>query len=434
MSDRCYVDLQLEKAILGAIVSGREDSHGATAAASALPLLSLTDFGDRAHQVICDAAISALRAGGVSPVAVTAALRAAGTLNTAGGDEYVVDLPFYGLNAGDPVFLVARLKEIARARRVVEAAERITRASAIGASASRFLEVAQQDLEEALSSAHTTAGFESAAEGLERVYVACENREPQRSWSTGMKNLDWLLGGGIYAGTLNVFAARPGVGKTSLATQVAYTVAATQKAPCLMFSLEMPPLQIWERLMAGRAHVPHSSIRRRETEVDKHHVQMAAVVESARKVPFYIHKRRRGERKPLPEEMMAIARGFRQKHGDLAVLVVDYVQIAVPPGAAPKNERIGAVTEALKDISVELECAVIGISQFNRGAANERPDISQLAGSGSIESDADSIVMLYKPDQKVGKVEAIVGKNRSGGCGSQWLNFIDDEVRFEESA
>jgi replicative DNA helicase len=435
--------LEIERLLLGAIVHAASDEHGNTAADVVLPLLKPADFADPANGAVLQAAQRIHRERSpMVPAQVIRALRESNALNAV-GERYVGELPAYrsGLHGLDAH--VVTLKAAARARRFARAAHTVISFNDASVSNEEFVFRAKRYLDQAAEDDAAGIEFESAAAGFEQIYDACASGQKPQVWFTGFEKLDTTLGG-FSPGTLNILAARPGVGKTSLAATLAFNGAGLSQVPALMFSLEMRAIDIWARLMAGRAEVKHDLIRRREVEPPDMN-KMAAAAEQASRFPFHVHKPRAGQPRPSVDEMRAIAAAFKRKHGGLSFLVVDYIQLAVQSGEDSLVERIGEITAGLKLLSTELECAVLALSQFNREPTKSegaRPHMGQLRGSGAIEQDADTVILLWKPKRGTkgkqgialpdGYVEAIIDKNRNGPTGMVKLKFAEWFTRFEE--
>lgn len=430
-------DEEAERAVLGAVIL-ESDCLGEIA-----PLVAAADFHAPAHAAVFGA-MAALHGRGMPIDVITLAneLRGNERLNAVGGVQFLGALT----DAIPTIAHVAAHAKIVRghavARRTEAAALALVQAARDPARSTddlRALATSQLAALAAGDDAGVDAEFESADVGLEAVALACERGEQPTRWLTGFEALDATLGG-LHPGTLNILAARPGVGKTSLAANVVFNASGLARTPCLMFSLEMRPQEIWQRLMAAESGVAHDLIRRREIgprELDK----MAPVAQMARNFPFHIHKPRIGQRRPDVDGIRALVRSFKRRRGGLAIVVVDYVQLAVRPGSDSLVERLGEITGGLKQMALEEQCAVLALSQLNRESTkgdDARPHMGQLRGSGSLEQDADSVTLLWRPKStgKVvvpdGRVEAIVDKNRHGPTGVVNLRFVEWLTKFEE--
>ncbi len=283
--------------------------------------------------------------------------------------------------------------------------------------------------------------------------------------STGLIDMDKKLGG-LHPSDLLILAGRPSMGKTSLATNIAFHIAKTYKKGIRhdglegaidggvvgFFSLEMSADQLAARVLSEAARIPSEKIRRGELD----EVEFRRFVEAAKeleKCPLYID-----DSAALPISTLAArARRLKRRHG-LDVLIIDYLQLVRP--ATAKDNRVNEVseiTQGLKAIAKELQIPVIALSQLSRqveSREDKRPQLSDLRESGSIEQDADVVMFVYRADyykerekpgeheldkmlawqdemsKMQGKAEVIVGKQRHGPIGSIDLSFEPQFTKF----
>lgn len=251
---------------------------------------------------------------------------------------------------------------------------------------------------------------------------------------TGFRSLDVALGG-LQAGDLIVLAGRPGMGKTSLALQIAMGAAASGRN-ALVFSLEMGVKQIAERLVCMTAGLDSQAVRARaltESEWDAgwHTASKLAGL------PIWVDDQVR----TTTLDMRARARRLALEKG-LGVVVVDYLQLAGDPveKGRSRNEHIGAVTERLKGMARELSVPVVAVSQLSRAVeqrSEKIPQLSDLRDSGEIEQTADVVMFVYRPDyydldDRPGEVDVIIAKHRNGPVGKVTLAFQKRFARFAD--
>jgi replicative DNA helicase len=439
VSDRASIDI--EQIVLGSLLANEDDGQGATPADSYLGLLRVEDFETPAHRATFSAIKRVADAGGpLSIESVILSLQEIRALNAV-GESYVRDLPISARSAKDLAGYIDKLRVLARARRLGKAAELAAKFYASNVGAEEFLARAGKLLSGAIEDDSIGAEFESAQQGLERVAEDCEKRQPLVAYFSGFEKLDLTIGG-FQPGSLNIVAARPGVGKTSYAANLAVNIAMVSKVPAMMFSLEMPAEQIWQRIMSSLSGVAHDAIRRRDTGPDEL-AKIYPVAQLSQQLPFYIHKPRRG--RPDAQEMAAAANAFKRKYGGLSVVIVDYIQLALRDGRDPVEQRTAEISNGLKTLAMDLGCAVLALSQLNRESAKDdaRPTMSQLRYSGAIEQDADSVMLLWRPKPGTkgedgnqlpdGYTEVIIDKNRHGPTGRVEMRFIEWLTRFEEA-
>ena len=282
--------------------------------------------------------------------------------------------------------------------------------------------------------------------------------------STGLIDLDKKLGG-LHPSDLLILAGRPSMGKTSLATNIAFNIARTHRRGRLpdgsdgsveggvvgFFSLEMSAEQLAARILSEASEVPSEQIRRGDmTEAEfRRFVEAAKALESC---PLYID-----DTPALPiSQVAARARRLKRTHG-LDVLIVDYLQLLRGSSKENRVQEVSEITQGLKAIAKELDIPVIALSQLSRAVESredKRPQLSDLRESGSIEQDADVVMFVYRDEyykerekpgdhelekmaqwqqtmeQVHGKAEVIIGKQRHGPIGSVELSFEGRFTRF----
>jgi replicative DNA helicase len=265
--------------------------------------------------------------------------------------------------------------------------------------------------------------------------------------STGYVDLDMQLTG-LHPGELIILAARPGIGKTSLAMNIAMHAALKEDKAVAIFSLEMPADQLLMRLLASSARVDMKKLRGgRLTQHDEEKFQeMAGALYNA---PIYIDDS--GGLSPF--DLRAKARRLKQKDPRLSLIVIDYLQLMHQKGKVESRQlEVSEISRALKQLAKELEVPVIALSQLNRKVEERKggkPMLSDLRESGSIEQDADVVMFIHREDQDEGggadgeegaksrtviPVELIVAKQRNGPVGSIDLVFLSEFTRFESRA
>lgn len=254
---------------------------------------------------------------------------------------------------------------------------------------------------------------------------------------TGLRDLDSRLDGGMREGEVIVIAARPGMGKTSLALSIGEHVAANEGQSVGLLSMEMPKAQVQNRRVSMRSHIPLHKIKRPERMSDFDWSAMTAAVESLRLAPFYI-----SDQTGLTiNQVRTKARALKRRHG-LRVLIIDY--IGLMEGIDRKANRatqLGEVSRGIKALAKELGMTVLLLAQLNREVEkrpNQRPIMADLRECGDIEQDADVILFIHRPIHAKPELssewkdyaEVIVGKQRDGGGGLIDMTYIGEQVRF----
>jgi replicative DNA helicase len=262
---------------------------------------------------------------------------------------------------------------------------------------------------------------------------------------TGYVDLDLQLTG-LHAGELLILAARPGVGKTSLAMNIAMHVALKEERAVGIFSLEMPADQLLMRLLASAARVDMKKLRGgRMTPHDEEKFQ--EVAGALFNAPLFIDDT--GSLSPF--DLRAKARRLKQKHDKLGLIVVDYLQLMHQKGKVESRQlEVSEISRSLKALAKELEVPIIALSQLNRKVEERKggkPMLSDLRESGAIEQDADVVMFIHREDDEDEDgngggysartsipVELIVAKQRNGPTGSIDLIFLSEFTRFESRA
>ncbi|MBJ9663170.1 replicative DNA helicase [Burkholderia gladioli] len=255
--------------------------------------------------------------------------------------------------------------------------------------------------------------------------------------ATGLRDLDFKLGGGMRGGDLIVVAARPSMGKTAMAQAIAEHVAQTQ-GTALIFSLEMPGTQLTQRAISRQGNIQLRSVRNGSCMTDADWPKLTNVVSYLSDLPLMIDETP-GLSMP---EIASRARSVKRKHG-LHLIVVDYLQLMTGGTDERHDLRIASYSGGLKMLAKQLDVPVIALSQLNRQLEqrpNKRPIMADLRDSGAIEQDADTIIFLYRDEvyhedsPEAGTAEAIIAKQRNGALGTAYLAFIHEQAKFGDLA
>lgn len=252
---------------------------------------------------------------------------------------------------------------------------------------------------------------------------------------TGYHKLDEILLG-MQPGQLIILAARPAMGKTSLALNIASNSCAETGLPVAIFSLEMLANELSMRLLTARAKVDSKRVRKKEFLA----TDLRAIGNSVQELssfPIYINDS--GQTTIL--DIQSQCRKIKAEQG-IGLIVIDYLQLMSPTDKRlPREQQISEMSRGLKAIAKELECPVVALSQLNRSVEsrpNKRPNMSDLRESGAIEQDADIVMFVYRdeyynPDttKEPGVAEVIIGKNRAGETGTAKLAWVGAYTSFE---
>ncbi len=283
-----------------------------------------------------------------------------------------------------------------------------------------------------LSQTHVKKTFvaikDALAESFDRLDSLHNSPDGLRGVPTGFSDLDHMLAG-MQDSNLIILAARPGIGKTTFATNVAQFVAVEKKLPVGYFALEMSNLEMVDRMLVGQANIDAWKLKTgnlKDDDFAKLSEAMGVMADS----PLYIDD-------TPGQSILEIRTKARKLHSQvgLKLLVVDYLQLVVGDKSYESRvQEVGAISQGLKNLARELRIPVLALSQLNRGIENrtdKSPQLSDLRESGSIEQDADVVMFLYRNDDAVMEdVKLGIAKHRNGGLGVIDLKFKGDRVKF----
>ena len=274
---------------------------------------------------------------------------------------------------------------------------------------------------------------------LDRVQEMADNPNDVTGVPTGFYDLDRMTAG-LQPGDLVVLAARPSMGKTAFAINIAEHVALNEGLPVAVFSMEMGAAQLAVRIVGSIGRIDQGHLRTGKL-TDEEWPRLTEAIERLRNVSLHI------DETPglTPSELRANARRLARQCGKLGLIVVDYLQLMSGSSSDGENRatELGEISRGLKALAKELQCPVIALSQLNRSVeqrTDKRPMMSDLRESGAIEQDADIIMFIYRDDyynkdsREPGVAEIIIGKQRNGPTGTVKLTFLKPLTRFENMA
>ncbi|HZF81630.1 MAG TPA: replicative DNA helicase, partial [Rubrivivax sp.] len=256
---------------------------------------------------------------------------------------------------------------------------------------------------------------------------------------TGFYDLDRMTAG-LQKGDLIVLAARPSMGKTAFALNIAEHVAVQEGLPVLVFSMEMGASQLALRLVGSLGRINQQNLRTGRLDSGEWE-RLTDAVERLSQVQLYIDE----TAALTSSELRARARRMARQFGTLGLIVIDYLQLMSGSSSSDENRatELGEISRGLKALAKELQCPVIALSQLNRSVESrndKRPMMSDLRESGAIEQDADIIMFIYRDDyynkdsKEPGVSEIVIGKQRNGPVGTVKLTFLKPLTRFDNLA
>lgn len=322
------------------------------------------------------------------------------------------------------------------------AAEVVRESQAPDAVASAVLAQAQQRLGEIAEQAIRGAGPQPMPalirETIEHLEAICQRGESILGQPSGYPDLDKKTSG-LMPGDLVILAARPSMGKTTLAQCLAEQAALNAAHPVVFFSLEMSRQSLMLRLISSVGRVDHGALR--IGNLDDEGWQRVAVATGRLNTARLLIDDAAGL---TVDQIAARARRVHRQSGGLSLIIVDYLQLIATTGKTEnRNVEVMRISQGLKALSKSLNVPVVALSQLNRGVeqrTNKRPLMSDLRDSGGIEQDADLVLMLYRdevynPDSPdAGTAELIIAKQRNGETGTVRLAFIGKYCRFDALA
>ncbi len=381
----------------------------------------------------------------VDPVSLADVLRSQGELERVGGMSYLLDL------AGDPFALASWHHHAQILRRNATLRQMIAASAQISALAFDAPEDTKEVVDQAermllsVTDRSVRSSYSTLEEIMEQLYndlgEQAENQSDSIGVETGFPGLDSRLLG-LRGGQMVVIGARPGVGKTSFCLNLAVN-AAEAGATVALFSLEMSKVEIAQRLLAARSMIPLTDIRSANIR-DNQWPQILEATEDLRQLDILV------DDTPGTTVTEIRAKARRMLHGrERGIVIIDYLQLlSTPPGANRNDNRatiVGEMSRGIKIMAKDLDVPVVALSQLNReveGRTGKRPQLSDLRESGSIEQDADIVILLDRsmtpeeaerqdrPDE--GITQFIIAKNRSGPLAAVDMRFDGSTIKFYE--
>lgn len=431
-------DAEAEAALIGALIIDPE------AFREVGDVVRAEDFYQGRHRLQFEA-IESLDASGSAVDAITLKdeLTRRGNLDKAGGVDALIAAMESVTSAAAVKHHARIVRDLADRRALIRAchdtladiadASRLT-AEVVDAAEQRVYDIRRQ------FEGETVVVRDRLGEKIEEI-ESRKNRPETVGIPTGFADLDELLGG-MRAGELIVLAARPSMGKSSLANNIATNVALRGGRDVISFSLEVPKGQVVENLLTAQSGIDSALIRRGELDGS----QFVTLIEAGDAIAGGRDILVNDRAGITPQEMRAIARREASRRGrNVGVVMVDYLQLMRSPGAESRQHEITTISQSLKALARDLGVTVLALSQLNRAAEireNHRPRLSDLRESGSLEQDADAVVLLYRegyynqnaPPEVANVAEAIVAKNRNGPVGVAKLVFQKEALRFRDAA
>jgi len=426
-------NLEAEKAVLGAVLIDNEQFNRAA------ELIDSPDFYRHAHQQIFDKMVSLSdRDEVIDLVTLKEELNRAGNLNEVGGPAYIAALVDGVPKSTNVEYYAKIVKEKATLRSLIGSANKIlTTAYQAEVEPEVQLDQAESEIFQ-IADGRLTEGFQSLKDLVPGGIETLEKLENQQGGFTGVPSgftdLDRYTSG-FQPSDLVIIAARPAMGKTSLALNIAQHVGIKTEKTVGVFSLEMSKQALFLRMLTSEARIDAHKFRGGFLGSEEYK-KMSEALNTLGEAKVFIDD----STSVSVLEMRAKARRLKSEHG-LHLLIIDYLQLMQGRGRFEnRNLELASISRSLKGLAKELDVPVIALSQLSRAPesrSEHRPQLSDLRESGALEQDADVVLFIYREDQYDRKpenentAEVIIGKQRNGPTGTVRLAFLKEITRFE---
>ena len=434
--------IEAERAVLGACILSKD------ALGSALEILKPDDFYDPNHKAAFEALTAIYQSDRVVDfVTVSDEFRNRGILDRLGGPAFLSELVGSITITANVVYHAEIVKEYAVRRRLIDAGSKIiSLAYNMNKSTREIIETAEKLIFEAAQN-KSSSEFRRISEIIRPVIADVEENFRKTDVKTtgypsGFSDLDSYTGG-FQQGSLNIIAARPSMGKTAFAVNIAQFGGGDTNFPVLIFSLEMPAEQLVLRMLSAESHVNLSQLNMGTFDTEAFgKVQKSCEILANRNI--YIND----DSNLTAIDFRTRCRRFKTKHPELSLVIVDYLQLmSSGEGRSDgRQQEVSDISRMLKATARELNCPVIALSQLSRAAeqrTEKKPQLSDLRDSGAIEQDADVVLLLFREDYysenennnlQDSKADIRIAKNRNGSTGVFHLIFRREITRFLNSA
>lgn len=434
-------NIEAEQSVLGSMLLSRD------AIIDVSEIIKADDFYKESHKKLFDVMMEMFEKDiPVDLVTVVDELRKRNMLEAVGGIDYIASLSSNVITTANVSYYAKLIKEKATLRRLIEASSEIMELSYEGDDVETVLDIAEQKIFD-IAQGRNTTNFSPIKDVLMNTFYKIEELYKNKGQLTGIPSgfpdLD-LKTAGFQPSDFILVAARPSMGKTSFALNIAQNAALLTGLPVAIFSLEMSKEQLVNRLICSTANIDSQKLRTGNLDEDDW-MKLAAAMTPLSKASIYIDD--------TPGigvmDIRAKCRRLKLEKG-LGLVMIDYLQLMQGRGRAEnRQQEISEISRSLKSLARELNVPVITLSQLSRAPesrSDHRPILSDLRESGAIEQDADIVMFLYRDDyyhkdsEKKNIAEVIIAKHRNGPTGTvellwlaQYTKFVSlDKYRTEE--
>lgn len=430
---------EAERAVLGSCLISND------AIGEAIEILKPDDFYSPNHRKVFEVMMNMYMAG--KPVDVPAMIiemDSLGISEAVGGQNFLFELHDNAITSANVGYYAEIIRENSVRRKLLNAGDEIRRMALNNSMPSReIIDQAEKLLFDAALN-RNSSDFRQVRDIIGPVFVDLEERYRQHDgkttgFPTGFADLDAYTGG-FQPGSLNIIAARPSMGKTAFAVNIAQFGGGDSNRPVIIFSLEMPCEQLVMRMLSAEAQVNLSLLSKGVFDSNS--------FERVRKACDVLAKRNifiNDDSNLSAVDFRTRCRRFKTRYPDLALVIVDYLQLMTSGDRRPtdgRQQEVSDISRSLKAVARELKCPVVALSQLSRAAeqrTEKKPQMSDLRDSGAIEQDADVVLLMYREDyytesenndSQDSKADIRVAKNRNGSTGVFHLIFKREYTRF----
>ena len=423
-------DLDAEESLLGAMVVSPNALPIAT------ELVVEDDFYRDTHRIVFRTIRDMYGLGKeVDAVTLSAALEQQGVLERVGGKAFVHTLVEIVPAAANVRQYAEIVRETSVLRQLIKVGNEIAELGYDHPDEARTLLDTCEQKVFAISQHRSSADFEAMSDLVKSTFARIDMIRDGAQLSgvpTGFADIDKTTGG-FQPSNLIVLAARPGVGKTSLALNIAHNIGMTGQQSVAIFSLEMSKQEISERMLCSAARVASHRLRSGQTLPNDDYYKLITVAGELEKAPIYVDDTAGLNVFELRAKARRLASRVEPK---LGLVIIDYLQLMMGDGRADnRQQEVAGISRSLKQLARELNVPVLAVSQLNReveSRAEKKPLLSDLRESGAIEQDADLVIFIYEPrdENAKGVVVVDIAKHRNGPTNIARLGFVRDYTKF----
>ena len=425
--------LEAESAVLGSVLINPDSIN------KVIEILEPADFYSPKNKMIYEALFMLNSQNKpIDGVSVTEYFKSRNNLDDIGGVEYLGELGLDTVLSSNIEYYAQIVKENSLKRKLINAGSTIIEEVFKNPEADVSLEIAEKtifEIAQKKSNQDVQLISNLLIETVEQLEFRFNNKGTCTGIPSGFYDLDAVLAG-FQKSDLVILAARPSMGKTAFALNIAQNVGIVQKIPVLIFSLEMAATQLTNRILCSEAEVDAQRARTGELNAAEWS-KIADVMNALHEAPILIDD----STGITLSDIRAKARRIKTKYPDLGLVIIDYLQLIEDKTTLDRNQAISGISRGLKSLARELEVPIIALSQLSRKTEDRQdkvPMMSDLRDSGAIEQDADVIMFVHRPEyydkenpELKNKAQIIVAKQRNGPVGDVNLLFFGSTTKFK---